>query len=176
MIVLFFNYNHTCSQNQHDNKLGCLTFFGSQIHLPCRPGPRSWAEDHPSQPANIGRWYIWQLPSGSSTYQDKEFCSLTLSCRCTSSWSTFRNTFLKIGPFAEIRWTWRRHRSYLRPVSRSGRQPLLLRANSVGHPFICVCSHSPWTLLINIPRNTAPLLISSTWRSDELAQRRRYTS
>lgn len=30
-----------------------------------------------------------------STYRDKEFCSLTLSGRCTSSCSTFRNTFSK---------------------------------------------------------------------------------
>lgn len=30
-----------------------------------------------------------------STYRDKEFCSLTLSGRCTSSSSTFRNPFSK---------------------------------------------------------------------------------
>lgn len=62
----------------------CETSVSSHIFCPCQ--------------ANVRMCYILQLPSNGCTYQDKVFCSLTLSRRCTSSWWTFRSTFLKIGP------------------------------------------------------------------------------
>lgn len=68
-----------------------MVHFGSKVYLPCRVFGRA---------ASIlasGCRYMLHLATSirASTYRDKEFCSLTLSGRCTSSGSTFRSPFSK---------------------------------------------------------------------------------